>query len=151
MNPGSVFAGVCAFFSAALVGLWVKRKLFRKAAFYADYYEYLVFANEKISYERMPIGELNARFFEKKKGEFISFLKGEKTEPPIKESEISEITRYLAGIGMTDADTQIASLNAKCAELKRFNEKEGVKYRKDGSLYFKLSVLVGIAAFVLLV
>ena len=99
----------------------------------------------------MPIGELNARFFEKKKGEFVSYLKGDKSEPPIKEAELSEIASYLAEIGMTDADTQIASLNAKCAELKLFNEKEGVKYRKDGALYFKLSVLVGIAAFVLLV
>ena len=70
---------------------------------------------------------------------------------PLGEGESSEIRDYLSGIGTTDAETQIASLKGKCAELKRFTENDCAKYRKDGSLYFKLSALLGLVIFILLV
>ncbi|MBQ7713210.1 MAG: hypothetical protein IJT69_05270 [Clostridia bacterium] len=146
----SVFAAACGFFAAASVGLWLKRKLIRKASFYEGYYDYLLFAYEKISYERMPIGELNAQYLLRKNGEFSSYLKGETTKGFLSDGQLAEVKEYLDGIGTTDADTQIASLASKCSELKRFTETECTKYRKDGALYFKLSVLVGVAILILL-
>lgn len=151
MSMLSVFAGVCGFFASAMIGLWLKKRLLRKAKFYENYYEYLTFATEKIAYERMPIGELNATFSLKYKGEFSDFLKGKAGGMPLGEGESSEIRDYLSGIGTTDAETQIASLKGKCAELKRFTENDCAKYRKDGSLYFKLSALLGLVIFILLV
>ena len=61
------------------------------------------------------------------------------------------VKKYLSEIGTTDADTQVASLRGKCAELKRFSEQECAKFRKDGALYFKLCVLLGVVAFILIV
>ena len=151
MNSLSIFAGVCAFFSAATIGLWIKKRMIRKASFYEGFYDYLCFVTDKIAYERMPIGELNANYFCTKNGEFVAYLKGESKLLPIGEGEISEVRRYLDGIGTTDAETQIASLRGKCAELKRFTETQCSKYRRDGSMYFKLSALLGIAVFILLV
>ena len=151
MSLLSVLAGAFAFFAAATVGLWIKKKAIRKAVFYEEYYEYLQYVSEKISYERMPIGELNANYFKKKNGLFAAYLRGEMSACPLREEEINEVKAYLDTIGTTDADTQIASLGAKCAELKRFTETSCVKYRKDGALQFKLAVLVGIALFILLV
>ena len=151
MNALSLFAGVCGFFAAACVGLWIKRKLIRKAAFYEGYYDYLVYAYEKISYERMPIGELNGNYLKGKTDEFSVYLKGYITLGVLTDRQLAEVKTYLDGIGTTDADTQIASLASKCSELKRFTETECVKYRKDGALYFKLAVLVGIAILILLV
>ncbi|MBO4472513.1 MAG: hypothetical protein J5765_01755 [Clostridia bacterium] len=150
MNLGTIFAGICAIFSSAFVGLWIKKKLLRKASFYEGYYDYLLFATDKIGYERMPIGELNANYFKRRTGEFVAFLKGEIISIPLKEGELTEVRSYLDSIGTTDAETQIGSLSAKCAEMKRFTETECVKYRKDASLYFKLSALIGLAALILL-
>ena len=151
MNALSVFAGVCLFFAAALIGLWIKKRFARKAAFYEEYYRYLVFASEKISYERMPVAEIKAGFSEGEETEFCRFLKGQSASPPLSEKELDEIGSYLSRIGTTDADTQVASLKGKCAELKRFSEEQCVKYKKDGTLYFKLCVLFGIVAFILIV
>ena len=150
MNVGTIFAGVCAFFSAAFVGLWIKKKLIRKADFYLGYYDYLLFVSEKIAYERMPIGELNANFFKRKHGEFVDYLKGGSANAPLNDAEIAEVRAYLDSIGTTDADTQVGSLVAKCAEMKRFTETECVKLKKDGALYFKLCALIGLAALILL-
>ena len=69
----------------------------------------------------------------------------------LSEKELAEIGKYLSEIGTTDADTQIASLGAKCAELKRFSEGQCAKFKKDGALYFKLCVLLGVVAFILIV
>lgn len=150
MNALSVFSGVCAFFAAAVFGLWIKKRFVRRAAFYEDYYDYLLFASEKISYERMPLDELNARYCKRRSGDFSVYLR-EHDVAFLREDEKIEVKSYLDTIGTTDADTQVASLSAKCAELKRFTENECAKYRKDGALYFKLAVLVGVAVFILLV
>ena len=151
MNALSIFAGVCVFFSVALVGLWLKRRLMTKAAFYEDYYSYLIFVSEKISYERMPIPQIKTTFVQGKSSAFCRFLCGEKHFSPLSDEELRGISSYLEGIGKTDADTQISSLNAKVAEIKRFTENDCVKFKKDGSLYFKLCVLLGIVAFIILI
>ena len=151
MSATSVFAGALALLSAAFVGIWLKKRLIRRATFYEDYYEYLLFASEKIGYERMPIGELNRRFGMRKQGEFLSFLQKEAVSPALTREQLAQVREYLDGIGTTDAETQIASLKGKCAEMKRFAETDCVKYRKDGALYFKLSVLVGVVIFIILV
>ena len=151
MSVLSLFAGVCAFFSAAMIGLWIKKRLLKKAVFYQGYYDYLLFATEKIGYERMPIGELNANFLKKNAGIFPDYLAGRGETPPLSDATLAEIKEYLSGIGRTDAETQIASLRAKCAEIKRFVEGECVKYRKEGAMYFKLCALLGVVVFIILV
>ena len=62
MSSMSIFAGVLLFFSSSLVGIWLRKRSTRKASFYDDYYAYLQYVLEKVSYERMPIGEINASF-----------------------------------------------------------------------------------------
>ena len=74
MNALSIFAGACLLFACAMVGLWIKKRLIARAVFYEDYYEYLLFAGEKIGYERMPIHELNTSFADRKKGTFAEYL-----------------------------------------------------------------------------
>ena len=151
MNMITVFAGVLLFFSAALIGLWVKRRFIRKAAFYESYYRFLQYAWDKISYERMPIGEIKSSYCHGKSDEFCEYLQGESAAPPLSEGEMASIAKYLSSIGTSDADTEIALLSGKCSELKRFTEENCAKLRKDGTLYFKLAVLLGVVAFIIIV
>ncbi len=150
MSALSVFIGVCAFFSASFVGLWLKKRLVKKADFYKDYYDYLTFALEKISYERAVVSEINKGFRGKSK-EFSEFLEGKEINIAIPENDLSEIRSSISSIGRSDAETQIASLSSKCASMKRFVENECASFRKDAALRFKLAVLVGVALFIILV
>ena len=150
MSAFSVFAGACAFLSASLVGLWLKRRLLNKADFYKDYYDFLCYALEKISSERTVVSEIK-RTFQGKSKDFTELLKGNEVSAPIGEKERNAVKEYLSGIGSTDAESQIASLSSKCSTLKRFVENECAAYRKDAALRFKLAVLVGAALFIILV
>lgn len=150
MSALSVFLGACAFFSASFIGLWLKKRLIKKAEFYKDYSEYLAFALEKIGYERTIVSEINTSFRGKSK-EFSDLLNGNDPNVPIEEKRLSEIKEYISKIGTTDADTQIASLSSECAAMKRYVEKECAAFKKDAALRFKLAVLVGAALFVILV
>ncbi len=151
MNSLSILSGVLLFFACSFVGLWLKKRFNRKASFYEEYYRYILYALDKISYERMPINEIKDSFCVGKVTEFTSYLLGDPSTSPLSEAEMENVGKYLSEIGTTDADTQIASLGGKCAEMKRFCENDVVKYRKDGTLYFKLSVLLGIVAFIIIV
>ena len=141
MNQISLFPGLCMFFACAFVGMWIKRRMMLKAEFYEDYYQYLLYVTEKIGFERMPIAEIKSSFLSGKKTVFKEFLSGERVSLPLSEGKTQEISHYLSSIGTTDVDTQMMTLKAKCAELKRYNDEECSKFRKDGSLYFKLGVL----------
>ena len=88
MSALSVFGGVSAILSAAFIGLWIKKRMIRKARFFEDYYAYILFATDKIAYERMPLGELNDRFSEGKKGDFVSFLRGDKSGTALSEEAL---------------------------------------------------------------
>ncbi len=82
MSAVSIFAGVCVFFSSALVGLWLKRRFLRKATFYEEYYRYLVYTCEKISYERMPVAEIKSTFAKRENTEFSAFCLGRTPRRP---------------------------------------------------------------------
>jgi len=148
---GSIIVGICIFFSMAFIGLWLKKRMLNKYRFFSAYADYLRYASEKIGYERMPVSELN-RTFRSECSEFVELLL-KKQEPSIglSAAEISSVKDYLDSIGRSDADTQVGSLQAKYSEIKGFLDKEGAKWKKDASLYFKLMVLAGIALFIILV
>ena len=60
------------------------------------------------------------------------------------------ISQYIGDIGKTDAPTQILYLNEKGQTLLNFKQNSEDKYKKYGSLYFKLSIMAGILIAVLL-
>ena len=147
---GSIFAGICIFFSASFVGIWLKKRTLKKLSFYRSYYDFLSFASDKIAYERMVFSEI-VRTFHSESREFSEVLSGGEPSFGLPDGEIAAVKEYLSGIGKTDAETQIASLRGKSAEIKALLDRDGAKWKKDASLYFKLSVLLGVALFIILV
>ena len=71
-------------------------------------------------------------------------------ESVVKGSDGEILTQYLSDIGRTDAPTQIMYLNEKGQTLLKLKQKNEEKYKKYGSLYFKLSLMAGILIAVLL-
>ena len=78
MNVISIIAGILLFFSSSLIGLWLRKRKTNKAKFYENYYSYLTYTLEKISYERMPVEEIKNTFSAKEPGEFSDFLIGKR-------------------------------------------------------------------------
>lgn len=60
------------------------------------------------------------------------------------------LMQYLSDIGKTDAPTQLLYLNEKGQTLLDLKQKSEEKYKKYGSLYFKLSLMAGVLIAVLL-
>ena len=145
----SIVVGVCAFFSASMVGIWLKRRQTEKCAFYKDFYDYLSFSEEKIAYERMPLADIK-RLFHGESAAFRELLDGREVSLALPVEEILSVREYLDTIGTTDADTQLASLRSKCSELKKKLDGDVAKWKKESVLYFKLCVLAGVALFVIL-
>lgn len=71
-----------------------------------------------------------------------SVLKGEREE---------FIHNYLANIGSTDVSSQIDYLNERKEQLRKYKEESESDYKKYGSLYFKISLMIGILIAVLLI
>lgn len=74
-------------------------------------------------------------------------LRGEKV---VDGEEGDFLISYLDGIGSSDAFTQIDYLNEKGETLLKYKKLSEEKYKKYGSMYFKLAVLGGILVAVLL-
>lgn len=71
-------------------------------------------------------------------------------ESVIKGEDGEFLTGYLNDIGRTDAPTQLVYLNEKGQSLLKLKQDSEEKYKKYGSLYFKLSLMAGILVAVLL-
>lgn len=65
-------------------------------------------------------------------------------------SDAKLIENYLTGLGCTDASSQIDYLNERKLELKKYKDESENNYKKYGSLYLKISLMVGILIAVLL-
>ena len=74
--------------------MWLKKRSIEKWKFYRAFYDYLLFAEEKICSERMPRGEIDASFKSDSK-EFLAVLKGENAKLSLKDQELSSIKEYL--------------------------------------------------------
>lgn len=110
---------------------------------FAQFYEF----NEKLllnlSYGKMKVGEVAAQYeYVRSELEGKSVLKGEKEE---------FLRNYIENIGSTDAHSQLGYLNERKEELKKFKTESEEDYKKYGSLYFKIALMVGILIAVLLI
>ena len=124
------------------LGLAISSEIKKEMKIYSQFYDF----NEKLilnlKFKREKVGVVAEQFDYVKKamlGEQL--LKGEDGE---------FLMQYLSDIGKTDAPTQIAYLSEKGQTLLEFKQKSEEKYKKYGSLYFKLSLMAGILIAVLL-
>ena len=68
----------------------------------------------------------------------------------VDKKNIKMLISDIASIGKYDSVTEVNKLNAILERVKVDAEKANVKYKKDGVMAFKLSVLVGIAVMIIL-
>lgn len=124
------------------LGLAVSAEKKREKVVFAQFYDF----NEKLiinlKYGREKINVIANEFeYVKKALNGVNVLKGEHAE---------FLKDYIAGVGASDALTQVDYLNEKKVTLQNLKQKSEENYKKYGSLYFKLSIMAGILIAVLL-
>ena len=124
------------------LGLAISAEKKREKAVFAQFYDF----NEKLllnlKYGREKVSVIADEYeYVKKAFNGGEGLKGENAE---------FIKSYVAGVGGSDALTQVDYLNEKKVSLQNLKQKSEENYKKYGSLYFKLSIMAGILIAVLL-
>ena len=124
------------------MGLAISSEIKKEMKIYGQFYDF----NEKLI--------LNLKFNKDKVAvvaeQFDYVKKAMQGDRIIKGEDGEFLMQYLSDIGKTDAPTQIAYLNEKGQTLLNLKQKSEEKYKKYGSLYFKLSLMAGILIAVLL-
>lgn len=124
------------------LGLAISAELKKEMKIFGQFYDFneklilnLKFNKDKISVVAEPF-------------EYVK--KGMSGDSVVKGEDGEFLISYLNDIGKTDAPTQLVYLNEKGQTLLKLKQKSEEKYKKYGSLYFKLSLMAGILIAVLL-
>lgn len=128
---------------SALLGIILTADKKKNMNVFAQFYEF----NEKLllnlKYGRIKVKEIASEYEYVQKalqGEHI--LKGEEDE---------FLQNYVANIGSTDTYSQVDYLNERKQNLKKYKDESEEVYKKYGSLYFKIALMIGILVAVLLI
>ena len=124
------------------LGMAVSAEKKREMKVFAQFYDF----NEKLiinlKYGRDKVGKIAEEFDYVQK-----VMRGGEV---IKGDEGDFLKSYINGIGESDAITQVDYLNEKKQTLQKYKQISEEKYKKYGSLYFKMSLMAGILIAVLL-
>ena len=163
----NLLAGGILFLISAYIGLAVKRHFEKRRDFFKDAVEFVDTLTDEVSFLKTPLPQIIQRFGVDKKGDFRDALltyaehigSGKSTEfQPLSQAlKLSRLTdgerdimlSFLAGLGKTDAKTQLAALKNYRARLESFREESQKKFKTTGLLAYKLGILVGIAIMII--
>ncbi len=145
--------GLVLFCMSTYIGVILKKNYRIKVDFYFDYKEYLQHAKDMINYARTSVPEINAAFKAGKSKEFKELMNGRLPEKlrALRADEVTAVYGYLQSIGTTDVDTQLNSLALKLMDARKICETQIPSWEKQGKLYFKLSVLIGVGLLIIFI
>lgn len=128
---------------SALFGVILTADKKKNMKVFAQFYEF----NEKLllnlKYGKIKVREIASQY------EYVQavfdgneVLNGEKDE---------FLKNYVGNIGTTDGYSQVDYLNERKEQLRKYKEESECEYKKYGSLYFKIALMLGILVAVLLI
>ena len=121
---------------SALFGIILTADKKKTMKVFAQFYEF----NEKLllnlKYGKTKVSEVASQYdYVQTVFDGKEVLKGEKQD---------FLQSYVSNIGSTDSYSQVDYLNERKETLKRYKEESENDYKKYGSLYFKIALMVGI-------
>lgn len=124
------------------IGNLLKKSYKRRGKLYSDYERFVGYCTERISTSLTPIDELKRTFLCDK--DFQSLLTGEKCEVLTKK-EYEELSSFINGIGKSDCENTLSILSKEWGHALSLKENGEDEIKKKGDLYFKLSIILGLA------
>lgn len=109
---------------------------------YSQLYEYNELLLLNLKFGREDMKKLAAKF-----GYVSQALDG---KPVLKGADAEFIASYCSNLGSTDASSQIDYLNERKSYIKKHKEESFAEYKKCGSLYVRIFLMLGVLIAVLL-
>ncbi len=156
-------AAICT--AVSFVGLIIKRKYKTNADFMAIYLDFIGYVKTEIANNKTPIFTIIDNYISRDVNVFTKVLKVINgnlkkdvvdTENYPKECALVDKKRIqwlisdIASIGKYDSITEVNKLKSIEERVKIDCDLAATKYKKDGVMAFKLSVLIGIAIMIIL-
>lgn len=127
---------------AAALGKILAADKKKRMKVFCEFYEF----NEKLllnlKYGKDKVGDVAKDF------EYVKCaLEGKKV---LKDEDEQFIENYISNVGCSDAASQVDYLNERKVALKKYKDESSEHYKKYGSLYLKIALMVGVLIAVLL-
>lgn len=124
------------------LGAAISNEKRKEMKIFAQFYEFNEKLIHNLKYERAKVSQVAQ--------DYPYVFNAFNGELPIKGEEGEFLANYVSGVGQTDTASQIDYLNERGQTLKKYKQSSEEKYKKYGSLYFKICVMAGILVAVLL-
>jgi stage III sporulation protein AB len=162
----NLLAGGILFLCFAYIGLQIKRHFKLRLDLFADLIAFCDLLADEVSFLKTPLPKILQSFCEERRGCLTEALKnygkfiaeGREQTPEelaktlnftrLKPVERDAVLAFFAGLGKTDAKTQLMSLKNYRSKFETHHKEAEKKYKTTGLLAYKLGILAGIAALI---
>ena len=144
--------------AGAYVGILLKKRLDRRKIYFSNALAFCESFKHNLTYTQNKLKDFVDEFnfsSAEYKVDVENFLKNFNTEFTLSnilsQEEKEEIKKLFSSLGKVDVQTQLTLIEERKTALKNISEKLKEKSEKDGKLFVKLGLLIGLCAGVLLV
>ena len=163
----NLLAGGILFLCSAYIGLQIKRHFKRRRDFFDDLIVFIDMLTDEISFLKSPLPKILERVAQERQGDLAEMLisyseliqSGQDTGQQslqnalnlsrLTTGEKDVVLTFLAGLGKTDAKTQLMALKNYRNKFEQNHKEAEKKFKSTGVLAYKLGILVGIAAMIM--
>lgn len=154
---GGLLALICCY-----IGLLIKRRYASRVTFFKSASAFCIMLSDELSMRKTPIPAVVSKFTAGRKGVFEDLLcewaqnakLGKNSDfdkyKLLKNDETKDVATFLDTLGKTDLRDQIAHVKHYKEAFDRKTTECETQSKKQGSMYFKLCVLLGIAIILIL-
>ena len=147
------------FGSISFLGFKIGNVFKEKEVFYYDFKNFLIYLKSEIGFFRRDIVEIIEAYQTKNKnitmllGNFKQSLNGENFQKIniLSDSENAKIEEFFKGVGVSDCDSQKEYIEKNIEIFSKSYEDAKQQNLKQGIMYKKLSILVGILVCIILI
>ena len=154
---GGLLALICCY-----IGVLIKKRYNARVRFFKSATEFCSMLEDELSMRKTPIPEVITKFLDGRAGEFESYIthrcelsRGRNTGADYKcrllnNDESKDMDTFLSMLGKTDLKDQLSHVAYYEKVFEKKTEECSEQSKKNGSMYFKLCVLCGLAIIMIL-
>lgn len=154
---GGLLALICCY-----IGVLIKKKYTARVRFFKSATEFCSMLDDELSMRKTPIPEVITKFLDGRAGDFESYIthrcnlsRGRNVDADykcrlLKNDEAKDMDTFLSMLGKTDLKDQLSHVAHYEKVFEKKTEECSEQSKKNGSMYFKLCVLCGLAIILIL-
>ena len=146
---GKALLSSALFTIAVYLGISIRRKYKKRAAFYREYLAFLTFAEERVTASRAPRAEIIRSF--PSSSALLSMLTGNGEVPSFLGKNGEAIRAFFDRFGLSDYTNTVSSVQEEKARVSSLCAVAEKEYAGKGAMIQKLCLLGGISAVILVI